>query len=622
MAFRDTILDVRNMRRSIQLRGIEDPKEVTALLEKVLRDAVIAQASGSRTFERKAFNELNQIRQDLVAGQINAGASKDSMVGIYSHLLDQMNSMREDNKKTSTLADNAFERLSSSIPSADTFISALMTANPLVGYGVKIARDIMRSTKASSQNQKAEKEKRLKILKEQERYIEEQLKAKEEEVKAGGDIDSLANETYGKLLEDIRNEIAELRKQLAGDGLNPDGSPPILDPGEKKVINSLDDIDRAIKEQFRQDKELTADEIEAMHDQAILEDRQRKLDRLRGEDPVPPDLGPGPDIVPDVNGKGGFLKMIEGFMAPIMMLLRTSLVAFAGAAVGLFATMVAIPALIGTAIYKFLDGFFNAEEIIGKASSDITMLDRVKAGVANIWGTILKIVDWVTNLFGFDFFDSTNMEKKIYGALDDGQQKITETFNNIVEYGKEKLKSITETIQKIYDDVFGMFTASSKFLTEKYEKLTGFFDSLSNKGILETFKEMANPPEDPSKSPHRQYDKQWNGDVPIPESEPIYRGDVPIPEGSTIYRGDVPNPGIIRMSSPKNVKSTELEASLGRQITQSMKVAEFNSSKNKSNGSAPIIAPTTNNNSINNHQYNGPPTTANLEPDFRSMMRT
>lgn len=622
MAFRDTILDVRNMRRSIQLRGIEDPKEVTALLEKVLREAVIAQASGSRTFGRKAFNELTQIRQDLVAGQINAGASKDSMVGIYSHLIDQMSSMQQDNKRSSTLADNAFERLSSSIPSADTFISALMTANPLVGYGVKIARDIMRSTKANAASQKAEKAKRLAILKEQEKFIEEQLKAKEDEVKAGGDEDPFLNETYGKLLEDIRNEIAELRKQLTGDGLNPDGAPPILDPGEKKVINSLDDIDRALKAQFRQDKILTADEIDAMHDQAILEDRQRKLDRLRGEDPVPPDLGPGPDVGPDSPHGGGFLKMLEGFMAPIMMLLRTSLVAFAGAAIGLFTTMVAIPALIATAIYKFLDGFFNAEEIIGKASSDITMLDRVKAGVANIWGTILKIVDWVTNLFGFDLFDSTNMEKKIYGALDDGQRKITETFNNIVEYGKEKLKSIEETIKKIYDDVFGMFTASSKFLTEKYEKLTGFFDSLANKGILETFREMANTPEDPSLSPHRQQDPQWSGDVPIPEGPTIYQGDVPVPQAPRLQQDLSPNPGIIRMGNPKNIKSTDLEASLGKQITQSMRIAEANSSKNKASGGAPIIAPTTNNNSVNNHQYNGPPTTANLEPDFRSIMRT
>jgi hypothetical protein len=622
MAFRDTILDVRNMRRSIQLRGIEDPKEVTALLEKVLREAVIAQASGSRTFGRKAFNELTQIRQDLVAGQINAGASKDSMVGIYSHLIDQMSSMQQDNKRSSTLADNAFERLSSSIPSADTFISALMTANPLVGYGVKIARDIMRSTKANAASQKAEKAKRLAILKEQEKFIEEQLKAKEDEVKAGGDEDPFLNETYGKLLEDIRNEIAELRKQLTGDGLNPDGAPPILDPGEKKVINSLDDIDRALKAQFRQDKILTADEIDAMHDQAILEDRQRKLDRLRGEDPVPPDLGPGPDVGPDSPHGGGFLKMLEGFMAPIMMLLRTSLVAFAGAAIGLFTTMVAIPALIATAIYKFLDGFFNAEEIIGKASSDITMLDRVKAGVANIWGTILKIVDWVTNLFGFDLFDSTNMEKKIYGALDDGQRKITETFNNIVDYGKEKLKSIEETIKKIYDDVFGMFTASSKFLTEKYEKLTGFFDSLANKGILETFREMANTPEDPSLSPHRQQDPQWSGDVPVPEGPTIYQGDVPIPQAPRLQQDLSPNPGIIRMGNPKNIKSTDLEASLGKQITQSMRIAEANSSKNKASGGAPIIAPTTNNNSVNNHQYNGPPTTANLEPDFRSIMRT
>lgn len=609
MSFRDTILDVRNMRRSIQLRGIEDPKEVTALLEKVLRDAVIAQASGSRTFERKAFNELNQIRQDLVSGQINAGASKDSMVGIYSHLLDQMNAMREDSKKSSTLADNAFDKLSSSIPSADTFISALMTANPLVGYGVKIARDIMRSTKASAANQKAEKAKRLAILKEQEKFIEEQLKAKEEEVKAGGKEDPFLNETYEKLLEDIRNEISELRKQLVSRN-DTDGAPPVLDPGDEQIINDLDEIEQRIKDQSSQDRDLTADEIEAMHDQAILEDRQRKLDRLRGDDPTPPDLGPIPDIIADGKKGGGFLKLLEGFIAPIMTLLRSSLIAFAGAAVGLFTSLVAIPALIGTAIYKFLDGFFNAEEIIGKASSDITMLDRVKAGVANIWGTILKIVDWVANLFGFDFFDSTNMEKKIYGILDDGQKKIVDTFNNIVEYGKEKLKSIEETIQKIYDDVFGIFTSSSKFLTDKYEKLTSFFDSLSNKGIIETFKEMANPPEDPSQSPHRQQDNTWQGDVPLPEDPTIYRGDVPIP-------------GVIRMNNGNsNIKSMDLEASLGKQITQSMKIAELNSSKNKLNAAAPIIAPTTNNNSVNNHQYSGPPTTANLEPDFRSMMRT
>ena len=623
MALKDTILDVRNMQRSIQLRGMEDPTQVTALLAKIVKEAVVAQASGSRTFERKAIAELDQIRQDLIAGQINAGGSKEAMVGIYSHLLDQMNAMQKDNAKSSVTSDKAFKQLSKSIPSADTFISALMTANPLVGYGVKIARDIIRATRVSADDQKAEQAKKLKNLKAQEKYIKDQLKVlavEESAAKKALDAETVKEKTsnkpkeqrdiYMKILTDIHVEMQKLVNEWTGNTSQGITDAVNVDPSNIPIIVGLEQVEEEIAAQTSLEEKLSHDEIAAIEENEKKKERDSTLERMKEGG----DSSGGLDITPinDAIGKekGGFLKLLEGLIAPVMLLLRSSLIAFVGTAAVFLAEFVAIPALIGVAIYKFLDGFFNAEAIIGKATSDITMLDRVKAGVANIYGTILKILDWVTNLFGFDFFDSKNIEKKIYGLMDDFQHTITTTFEKVVSYGKDKYNSIVESAIKIYDDIFGIVDNTAKFITGKYDQLKNFFDSLANKGIMETFRDMMTTPEDPSQSPHRQYDSEWMG----PD------GDIPKLPGTTYQGTAVPNPDIIRMSDPGNRKNMETEASNGKQISGNMRIAEVNAKRNNGNGAPTIIAPSTTNHAINNNSYNGPPTTANLDPDFRSMM--
>jgi hypothetical protein len=669
MALKDTILDVKNMHRSIQLRGMDDPAQVTALLEKILKEAVVAQASGSRTFERKAIAELNQIRQDLVAGQINAGGSKDAMVGIYSHLLDQMNGMQKDNKKSASVSNKAFKQLSNSIPSADTFISALMTANPLVGYGVKIARDIMRSTKVGADDQKAEQAKKLKNLKAQEKYIKDQLKvlaveesAAKKELDAATIKDKVSKkpaekrDVYLKILTDIHIEIQKLVNEWMGTSNQTSISPDSLniDPSNIPIIIGLDQVEEEIAAQSRLEEKLSHEEIKAIEDQDKKDDRDSTLERLKddSEGSGKLDLSPVNDAM--AKEKGGFGKLLEGLIAPIMLVMRTGLMALGGAMLAAFTTVVAIPALIATAVYKLLDGFFNAERIIGKESKDITMFDRLKAGVANIWGTIFKIVDWVTNLFGFDFFDSKDIEKKIYRAFDDLQNYIVKSFEKVTAYGKEKFNSALESATKIYDDIFGMIDNTSKFITGKYDQLKTFFDSLATKGIIETFREMMTTVEDPNQSPHRQQDSEWmgpDGDIPILQTPPQWTGpdgDIPvlpkaapkklekvpteqtqppvdgiIPKKSAITTQPPknPNPEVIRMSNPDNRKKIEGEPSSGKQISGSMRTAEVNANKGTGSSAPVVVAPSTTNNSVNNHQYSGPPTTANLDPDFRSMMK-
>lgn len=664
MALKDTIMDVRNAQRAIKLRGIQDPKEVTDLLEKVLRDAVVAQSSGSRTFEAKSLQEMVQIRKDLVAGQINAGASKDAMVGMYSHLIDQMNTVQRDSSSVTKITEDTFKQFSRSIPSADTFISALMTANPLIGYGVKISRDILRATKAGMASQKEEKAKRLKNLKEQENFVKEQLKLlkMEQEVldkeKENADTEekdqknSFQEDIYMNILKDIHTEMQKLVAEWTGEPIQ-DETKVMEQASNDPVIEGLEQVEKEIDEQTKQEDKLSQEEIEALERSEKQKERNSRFEKFKETDNTPKvDFKPVGDALE--KEKGAFSKLIEGLLGPIMLLLRSSLVAFAGAAIGLFTTIIAIPALIATAIYKFLDGFFNAEEIIGKASEDITMLDRVKAGVANIWGTILKIVDWVTNLFGFDFFDSKDMEKKIYRVFDNAQNKIVSTAKDVTNYVNKKFEMVKDTILGLYDDVIGLLDATREFFSKKLEQITGFFRNMADKGIVETFKDLIFEPqstEDPKNSVHRENDPNWNGDIPLTPNEPIKvvpKQITPNPEDPVFNQfrdedgnfidpsnspyfdngptGDMPviqhsNPNIIRMSSPENSAKIQGNPLNGSQLSSSMRIAEMNSQKKEATQAPAIIAPNTTNNISNQHKYMGPPTTANLDPDFRSIIR-
>lgn len=699
MALSNAILDVRNMKRSLTLRQEPDQAKIVEVLEQILKDAVVSQASGSRTFQKKAYEEMVQIRKDLLARQINAGASQEAMVGIYSHMIDQMNRMQSENAHSSKAFDQAIGELGRSIPSVDTFISALMTANPLLGYGVKVIRDISRSSKAYSDARKREAKEKMEQLKAQESFIEKQLKElalkeaadkalleaanedrssvedavekgleaanepvveivektneKLEEVQQAIEDSVTKNQNevekadkkardpnkpkrqytkggiYRKILEEIRDEMVLLRREWTGElsrdlgmigdasqktnqvmddsfetwfnnpyenqigsnkaAVNPEAvkvDEEISKESTDKVVEALDKVNDSILEQT-ESAEDNAKELERLEEKQDQErKRDKKLEKL-GEDKGPgvPDIKPVQDVLE--SQKGGFMKLIDGLMAPLLMMVRSTIGAFVIGVGAFLLEFVAIPAIIGTAIYKFLDGFFNAEQIIGKASKDITYLDRVKAAVANIHGTIIKMVDWVLELFGFDFIDSKDAEKKVYKAFDYAQNKIVDTFKSTLKFVQDKYETITKSVSDFFTDIETFFSNIYKFFSDKVDSFTSIF---SSQGIKNWFGDTFNWG---TKSPEE------NKIITNPQSE--------------IYSGTVDRSPVIM--NPQNL---EVQQQNGKTVTDSMNRAEQSQKQNTAPAAPTIVAPSTNNNTVNNNNYMGTPSTSNKDPDFRS----
>lgn len=138
------LLSVRHMRRSMRLHASSDPKEVARTLDQILKEAIAVQAADQSKLGRSAINELRQVRQDLLAGQIKAGKRQQDFVSKYSLVLDEIGKAQaEADKKvrgdnTKEVSDNLKQSLKGILPSSDTIISGIITANPAIGYSVKL----------------------------------------------------------------------------------------------------------------------------------------------------------------------------------------------------------------------------------------------------------------------------------------------------------------------------------------------------------------------------------------------------------------------------------------------------------------------------------------------------
>src|SRR5690554_3838866 len=150
-----TLMDVRKMRRAIRMRQQTDPEVVSKTLDTILHEAIALSTSGDGVMSKAAIKELRQVRKSMIAGQINAGQNTGAYIASFSAVLDQIDQVskevqdeakEERTEYRSSLLDN--------LPSTDTIISAIMTANPLLGYSIKIGRDLMTSSKKANADKK------------------------------------------------------------------------------------------------------------------------------------------------------------------------------------------------------------------------------------------------------------------------------------------------------------------------------------------------------------------------------------------------------------------------------------------------------------------------------------
>jgi hypothetical protein len=420
-----TLMDIRKMRRSVKMRAENDPEIVSQTLETILQEAIALSTSGDGTMSRAAIKELKQVRRSLIAQQIDAGDNTAKYLGSFSAVLDTIDqTAAEVENNASSERNNYRESLTDSLPSSDTMIAAIMTANPILGYSMKMTRDLIGSSKRSSEKRKSrEKEEadlRKSRLEEQRLVLEEQLET--EEMKRTELEDASSDDivipptpeydTYKAILEEIKSEIHKLNV-IWGD--SSDVTEDIRDESRNTItrLEQIRDEDAKQNDLVRQrDNVAGLRGVEADFEGGSPSDT---IDSLVGGSGS--DAGNSSSMLGGLFGGGG----LAAFMAPI-----SSIFGVIKKVGSLFLKLgkgsLILAAVVG--IYDFVDGIMRAGEILGLDNVD--WKDRVKVGVANILSGLLAPINWITStFFGFDMMGGK--------SRDEMTKQYFEFFDNFVD---------------------------------------------------------------------------------------------------------------------------------------------------------------------------------------------
>lgn len=502
---KNLISSTRMIKRSQDLQNEKNPEVVITKLQTLLKEAIVMQASGSKFFADRALKEIKFIRNELARGQINGGAKTAHMTMMYGQIIDQMEDITKQAAKTQGNMDKAIGTIKAAFPSVDTLVGALMTANPVMGYGVKVFRDIMRSRKEAKAKDLAEKKKRLATLKEQEALIEKQvdlteaqekvaeeqkteIKEKKRESKKGG--------LYRPILEEIKKEISDLKASIhKSETVEPTYNG--ASAAEQLSLFAQLETEKVVEDLAEVEKENADKIVDAIHEivendqqERKEEKRKSKLTRVSGTNK----MYTAPEAVAHQGTKekdGGPFASILGFMRVLTMLgaiggtagLLSTLIApigalfsFLGSLGGMLVRMMpalALPAVIITAIYEFLDGFFNAAEILGKPENQVSIGDRILVGVSNVFGAVARLFDYLLELIGIDIFDTTDITKKIYEFFMSIPENVTRMVDAIAEQIERSFDEAVGTVTKVYDKIVVKFV-------ELYDAITGKLDKWIN----------------------------------------------------------------------------------------------------------------------------------------------
>lgn len=210
--------DVRKMKRSIRLREETDPDVVAETLQRILKEAIAIRAANDGRLGKGAVNELKNIRNSLVSGQVNAGAAGSEYMGKISLVLDELETTQssiESESATKLSGSSIIDTLKDNVPSASTLVSAMITANPILGYSTKILNDLFSSRKERNRSLEMERKKRLELLSEEldraeteKEQVNEEIDDKSNEGKDTTELESTQKEFES--IKDLKNEIRTL----------------------------------------------------------------------------------------------------------------------------------------------------------------------------------------------------------------------------------------------------------------------------------------------------------------------------------------------------------------------------------------------------------------------------
>jgi len=444
------------MKRAIDLRAAENDNDVRAIIKKMVEAAIVAQTSNKPRLMMRSIEELNQTVRDLVTRNISVSEkTKKNMVRKLTNLSDDLTKELESGGGASSGGGG----LANVLPSFDNITSAIMTASPILGYGARL----LQTVGEGASNQKSKKLQRSQQERDGQIRANDILDDDDDEDTVSGGGGSVSDSE--KYLESILDQLVTLNS-IWGDGTTE----------TNRKLSELVRVEEEVKEEQRLLREQNEyDSIEAQ--------RRQDAGGERGGSPSPTG---DPEVDSMLNsilggGMGGAIMAavtgIASFFGPIL--------AASSTIAGLAAKVAIIPAVI-YAIYEFIEGFFNAGEILGLGESEVTISDRIAAGIGSVVDGFLSminsIVSTVMGWFGMDIdFMPENSKQIISNSIKGMFDFYKGIFNDVLSlfgFGPDQEQSLLDGVKGIAKSVLSIPLML-------FNMVTGFFgiDEITSEDI-------------------------------------------------------------------------------------------------------------------------------------------
>jgi len=421
--------------------------EIHIQVESALNKLAMSFEQNDKRSVRQTQNQLKGLESKLL--ERTDVQSKEYLQLVSANLSQTANSV----SLASRASETALSRIQSSLPTRDTFLAALTTANPIVGLSASLATNSLASLSESRKMRRLEHKQQGK-----------NLKAELERIKESKAI-APASEPSNVLEPEIV-DIEPITSNL------------------EKVQDPLNDI-VAVNEKIL---ERLDDSVDIAKQNELEEDRNAAI--ARREDIREGNIVPKDDAEKVGDEKDtGLLGSLGGFFSSFAASITGFLAGGAGLIGGLGLAFAGF-----YAAYQIIEGFFNAGEIFGKDS--VTFIERISGGLAGLLGGFLDLFEGVFSFFGVELdLKGDEITQTVAYFLRDMITGIVDFFTGIgqgvlmiftdPEQGFNKIKdTFVETFDKVLDSIVAGFEFIQDAIAEPIERVesavSGMFDFMTD----------------------------------------------------------------------------------------------------------------------------------------------
>ena len=482
----NAISRMRQLQVALEARAKKD-KDLVEFLKQKLENNLKAQLTDNLTIRRQSVREMQILRDEIWRGNLKLSQKqRDEFYGAYNRAI------QESVKTNSILAQTASDFAASikgNLPSLDNVLSAVSVANPVVGFGLKLTKDMIVSISRRNKAFEEERKKTLHNLEVEARKLAVEEEAAQQEVEnqesireavekedANADAEKTDRKRksekydpedtqkawlkriYG-LMEDVRLNTELMIDNVASESsLIRSETPRELERMRPRDMSSS--LSNEAFEKLVSAQSVLHDDLEKVKDdtselvrinqaelQAQQQERMKNIEESRENNATTSTIA---SIAPEKkhNNLGEILGMIGmarvGLIGGAIGALSTAAMAFIKPIVGLFTGLLKLAKFIpGAGLIvgaveagiSFFTGFTDAANILNKPENQIDFGDKVAAGIGSIVGALGGLIDWLGSMLGFD----TNLKELLTTKV---AEFFAKSFDNIETYIKSAFEMV------------------------------------------------------------------------------------------------------------------------------------------------------------------------------------